>query len=350
MNANNKEKKIKILTLAYALAVVVLGLLALFAIAIYGFGADNQLTKKAARIFPYPAAVMDGVHIISLNNLEENVVAVKRFYENQDFGSVGLKVDFATADGRKRLKIKERDLLTKMIENRIVEMLANKQGIVLTKQAVDQEVNKRIAEFGSGTDLTDNLQRLYGWSLEDFKERIVQPDMYKTMLAEKVRQNGTSGAQAKTKIDQAALDLKAKKDFSEVAKKYSEGESAGSGGELGWFSADQMLPEIATVAFNMKKGGTSDVIESSLGYHIIQVEDIKIEDEVNKLKLRQIFVRTQNFSDWLLEQEKNIKIWIPLKDFKWNKEAGVVEFTNNDLQQFESELDKNSPDEASMIF
>lgn len=346
----NFNKKIKISTALYAVAVLIIACIVLMGILIYGFGMDNQVTQKSAQIFPYPAAVISGVNFISLNSLETNLRAVKRFYENQDFGSIGLQVDFTTTDGQKRLKVKEKDVLEKMIENRIIEILANKNGIVLTKDAIVQEVSKQLAQYGNQEDLTDKLQRLYGWTINDFEEKIVKPDMYKSKLAEKLKQVNADSAQAKTKIGKAAADLKNNKSFADAAKDYSEGDSAKNGGELGWFSADQMLPELSLVAFSMKKGDTSDVIESPLGYHIIQIEDKKAESGIDKVRLKQIFVRTQSFPEWLLEQEKNIKIYVPLKDFYWNKDGGNLEFKNNDLKQFEDNLDKNSPNDASILF
>jgi len=348
--SKDSNKKIKITTALYAVAILIIACIVLMGVLIYGFGMDNQITQKSAQIFPYPAAVIDGVNFISLKSVETNLRAVKRFYENQDFGSIGLQVDFTTADGQKRLKVKEKDLLGKMIENRIIEILANKNGIVLTKDSINQEVAKQLAQYGNQEDLTDKLQRLYGWTINDFEEKIVKPDMYKNRLAEKLKQTDPSIIQAKTKIEQAAADLKAKKDFADVAKNYSDGDSAKNGGELGWFSADQMLPELSVAAFNMKKDDISDVIESSLGYHIIQLEDKKTENNVDKVRLKQIFVRTRSFPDWLLEQEKSIKIYIPLKDFYWNKDGGNMEFKNNELKQFEENLDKNSPNDASVLF
>jgi parvulin-like peptidyl-prolyl isomerase len=346
----NASKKVKISTIVYAIAVLLISLVIIFAVLIFGFGMDNQVTQKATQIFPYPAAVIDGVNFISLKSVETNLKAVKRFYENQDFGSIGLGVDFNTADGQKRLKLKEKGLLGKMIENRVIEILANKNGISLTKESINQEVNKQLAQYGSQKDLTENLQRLYGWTINDFEERIVKPDMYKNKLADKLKQTDASVVQAKAKIEQAVSDLKANKDFVAAVKNYSDGGSAKNDGELGWFSADQMLPELSVAAFRMKKNDISDVIESPLGFHIIQVEDRKTEGDVDKVRLRQVFVRAKSFPDWLLEQEKNIEIYVPLKDFYWNKDSGTLEFKNDQLKQFEDNLDKNSPNDASVLF
>ena len=62
--------------------------------------------------------------------------------------------------------------------------------------------------------------------------------------------------------------------FSEMAKKYSEGPSAPNGGELGWFGKGQMIPEFETVAFKGEVGKVyPEIVKSKFGYHIIFVED-----------------------------------------------------------------------------
>lgn len=346
----HKDKKVKVSTIAYTVALLTIGLLFFVGALVYGFGVNNSLTQKIEKIFPYPAGMIDGVHFVTINNLNKNVKAVKKFYESQDFASIGLNVDFTTVDGEKRLKIKERDILTKMIENRVIEILANQRGIVLTKENITQEIQSRISSGKSQQEILDNLQKLYGWGIADFESKIVKPDLYKEKLAENIRKNDPSNKKSKEKIEQALAELNKTKNFAEVAKKYSEGESAKNGGELGWFSADQMLPEIAISAYSLKKGEISEIIESELGYHIVQVEDKKTENGIDKAQLRQIFVRTKNFADWLLEQEKDMKIYIPLKGLYWNKDNGRVEFNNEEMKKFEEKLNQNSPNDASVLF
>lgn len=88
-----------------------------------------------------------------------------------------------------------------------------------------------------------------------------------------------AGAEAKTKAHQLAekalARIKTGEDFGKVAKDISEDASAGKGGELGWFKQGDMVPAFDTAVFAMKKGETSDIVESPFGYHIIQLEDIR---------------------------------------------------------------------------
>ena len=336
-----ENKKVKISTILYALAVIIIGLIVVFGISIYGFGADNKLVRGVENIFPYPAAVIDGVHFLTIRELQNNVDAVRKFYENQDFSKLGIKVDFNSEDGKKMLRIKERDSLVKMIENKIIEIAANKKGIKITDAMISEEIAGKRSQSGTADGLENNLKNLYGWTIDDFKEKIVKPDMYKKALAADMQNNDTAWISAKKKIDQAKADLDGKKDFASVATSVSEGDSAKQGGELGWFSYDQMLPEIASVALTADVNKPSEIIKSSLGYHIIKVEDRKTENGVEKVKLSQIFVRAKTFSDWLLEQEKNAKITVLMKGMTWNNDGGI-DFTESDMKTFEENANKDT--------
>jgi hypothetical protein len=186
--------------------------------------------------------------------------------------------------------------------------------------------------------------------LEDFKEKIDKPDMYKKNLSKYIQEGDVETMTSKKKAEEALTELKNGKSFEDVASTYSESESAKKGGSLGWLSPDQMIPEIAVSASLMQKGKISEVLESPLGFHILKLEDKKVENGVEMFKISQILVRTKNLSDWLMEQEKNIKIYVPLFDFYWDNEKQIVRFKNKELEDFEKNLDANSEGDASMMF
>jgi peptidyl-prolyl cis-trans isomerase C len=68
-------------------------------------------------------------------------------------------------------------------------------------------------------------------------------------------------------------ELKKGADFAELAKKKSKDPGASDGGDLGFFTKDQMVPEFSTVAFALEPGKISDPVKSQFGWHLIKVEE-----------------------------------------------------------------------------
>ncbi len=67
--------------------------------------------------------------------------------------------------------------------------------------------------------------------------------------------------------------LKGGADFATLAKEKSKDPGAAEGGDLGYFTKEQMVPEFADVAFKLGKGQLSDPVKTQFGWHIIKVED-----------------------------------------------------------------------------
>ena len=63
--------------------------------------------------------------------------------------------------------------------------------------------------------------------------------------------------------------------FEDLAKKYSLDGSKDYGGDLGYFTAAEMVPEFSKAAFALKVGETSQPVKTDFGWHIIRLEDRK---------------------------------------------------------------------------
>jgi peptidyl-prolyl cis-trans isomerase C len=72
----------------------------------------------------------------------------------------------------------------------------------------------------------------------------------------------------------AALDeVKKGADFTEVSKKRSTGPTAATGGDLGFFTKDKMVPEFAEAAFKLQPGQVTEApVQTQFGWHVIKVE------------------------------------------------------------------------------
>jgi len=71
--------------------------------------------------------------------------------------------------------------------------------------------------------------------------------------------------------------LKSGADFATLAKQKSKDPGAAEGGELGYFTKDQMVPEFAEAAFKLDKGQISDPVKTQFGWHVTEVEDKRIK-------------------------------------------------------------------------
>jgi peptidyl-prolyl cis-trans isomerase C len=71
--------------------------------------------------------------------------------------------------------------------------------------------------------------------------------------------------------------LKNGADFAALAKQKSKDPGAAEGGDLGYFTKDQMVPEFAEAAFKLDKGQISGPIKTQFGWHIIKVEDKRVK-------------------------------------------------------------------------
>lgn len=67
--------------------------------------------------------------------------------------------------------------------------------------------------------------------------------------------------------------LKGGADFNELAKKSTDGPSAHTGGDLGYFSRGQMVKAFEDAAFALEPGQISAPVKSEFGWHVIKVED-----------------------------------------------------------------------------
>lgn len=129
------------------------------------------------------------------------------------------------------------------------------------------------AAFLQNAKISDaELQKEYQENLDSFRtpERVrVRHILIKTQGKPK-----EDAPKLKEKAEDLLKQIKAGADFAELAKKNSEDTgSAVKGGELGFVTHGQMVPNFEKAAFSLKPGETSAVVETEYGYHILQAEE-----------------------------------------------------------------------------
>jgi hypothetical protein len=341
------ENKAKIKKAALFIAIALI-FIVVFLLVFYFINPFKGVNKKFFEIIPYPVALVDG-DIITTRRLLSEESSLKKFYEIQDFSKVGLRIDFKTESGRERLKIKEKEIFNKIVENILIEKIANSKNIVTTKDEAENELVNKAEEMGNTENLALNLRKLYDWSLRDFRDKVILPRLYLSKLIDYYENEVSKNDKENSKIKTAYQKLNEKKsNFEEISKEYSEGETAKEGGLLGWFKKEHLAKNIAEKAYSMQPGEFSEIIRTPLGSHIIYLDEVKGEGGDKEVKLKQIFTEEGSFLNWLKKEKSEYNVKIFARDFFWDKEALRIKFSDSSMEEKEQELRNNSNGDPSL--
>jgi peptidyl-prolyl cis-trans isomerase D len=234
--------------------------------------------------------VKNDILLGKLRNLTTGGVLVTDAEVHQEFEKRNTKVKFEYAVLRK-------DDLLKQVQPNEAELKAfyehNKatyNNSIPEKRKVRYAVLDMAKTMAETAVSREDLQAYYDQHREDYRvpEQVsVSHILIKTPLP------GTDGKvdakgveEARKKAEDILKQLKAGGNFGELAKKHSEDPGSGkNGGSLGWIGRGRTVPEFEKAAFSLAQGSTSDLVQSSYGFHIIRVDDkqaahVKPLDEV----------------------------------------------------------------------
>ena len=314
-----------------------------------------QIILIFSLLIPFPAAgrVLDSVvgvvdgEVITLSDLDEAMP----WYGKANIINEGNPLD-------KELKLRQarKEVLDMLIEERLLQRVAQRFGI----KVEDAEVDKTIEQMQQGANATNEAmaQELaaQGFTPEGYhhflkaqirKSRIIEAAIKPTvsMAEDKIReyyQNHKNNylfpqvrvsqiliqvpteatpkdwEQAKEKVETVLQSLKKGTPFEELASRYSDDKTtASSGGDLGFFKKGEMIPMLEAVVFRMKVGEVSEVIQSTQGFHLLKVTDIRPGSiapfEEIKAQVTEDYYReevTKLYAKWLddLKNRSNVEV------------------------------------------
>lgn len=186
-------------------------------------------------------------------------------------------IAFSTDSLKKQVKLSPEDIEKFFNANRAAFRMPEKRSFEVL--VANEE------KIGASINLSDDeLRKLYASSLDRYRtgERV----MARHILLMTQNKSADDTKKLEAKAADLLKQVKAGGDFAEVAKKNSDDPgSAPKGGDLGWVTKGQMVPNFEATAFSLKKGEISNVIKTEYGFHIVQVTDredarVKPFDEV----------------------------------------------------------------------
>lgn len=172
-------------------------------------------------------------------------------------------------------------VLQALVDRLLLAQAARAAGPTLTEAELDARIGELAAARGGneamGVWLAEN-----GYTVASFKRSLEIDVMAARQVATLSNAVGDSAEQVhaahilvatREEADTLLADLASGEDFAALAETTSlDGSTRLAGGDLGWFPQGYLLvPEVEAAAWALAPGETSDVIQSSLGYHIVRV-------------------------------------------------------------------------------
>lgn len=183
-----------------------------------------------------------------------------------------------------KFKVSKKEFLKNLIDLELTSQEALKKGLDQDKK-LQYDIKILLSQHLLEKEVYSKFDKLK-ISEKDLKKYFKQsPEIRVSHILFKVDEK-TNEEQVKKKALSVLEKAKAGEDFSELAKKYSEGPSAKNGGDLDYFTKDSMNSEFSDAAFNLKKvGEISPLVKSKYGYHIIKLTQIRDFKSADKRRL-----------------------------------------------------------------
>jgi peptidyl-prolyl cis-trans isomerase SurA len=130
------------------------------------------------------------------------------------------------------------------------------------------EVSPDLIRTNDGFEIVRLVDRRAGQGTSADAPKLVQTHVRHILLRVG---DGMSEPQARQKLLDIKSQIAAGGDFSKFAHTYSQDGSSSQGGDLGWISPGETVPEFERAMNSLQDGQISDPVRSEYGYHLIQV-------------------------------------------------------------------------------
>ena len=237
------------------------------------------------------------------------------------------------------------EYLEYMIERLVVEQEVKRQGIRVDALEVERAIDRKRESLGLTEDEFFRALAMQGMSMDEYREQVKDQLITFRLVSQEVRGEievteeeirtyylqhpeqfveedklylrhifipipADGGVLAEQRVvnqlETVKIDIKQGASFEEMAKQWSKSPTASSGGKLGWFTLDELLPEFREQARSLQPGQMSPVFIHGQGAHLILLEQRKkgsrIPMEEVRDKIRDIIFQQetmQRYGLWL---------------------------------------------------
>lgn len=285
--------------LLISVSVLIIGIISFFAyvtLSLYKFNSSSTFLYRVTQVLPLPVAKA-GSQLVDYENYLFELRHYKHYYESQ------LKLDFKTPEGKEQLDAFKKQALDKVINDAYIKQLAEKYNLSVSDRELDEQIEIVRAQNRLGNSeqvFEDVLKDYWGWSVDDFRRTLRQQ-----ILAQKVV--ATLDTATRERAEQALGELKSGKEFSDVAKKYSDEQATKTrGGDFGNIERTNrdLTAKTVEALFNLKPGQYSEII--NIGYSLEIVKNIENADD-GRIHGAHIIFNFQNVEEYLKDYKDQEK-------------------------------------------
>ena len=168
------------------------------------------------------------------------------------------------------------------------------------KYKKSDQINLKYVQIKPEDFVTDEQIKAYYEKTKDQYSEVTEVTarhiLKKVAEGSSLDEKGKIRQQAAELLEMIKTEVEAGKSFAELAQVHSEGPSASNGGSLGSFGRGKMVKPFETACFDeLDIGEISGLVETSFGFHIIKLEDKKVNmqtfDEV-KQEIKTLLIKT----------------------------------------------------------
>jgi parvulin-like peptidyl-prolyl isomerase len=279
--------------------------------------------EETATSAPEPTATPTTEPVAALvNGTSISLEAYEHQVSRYEASMVAAGEDLDKPEGKEALAQGRQWVLNLMIEQVLIEQAAAEEGITVTDDELQATIDSLREEIGD-EDFNAWLEK-EGMSLEQMRERL-RSDMIATKMANRIAESVPQTADhvharhillaTREEAERILSQLEAGEDFATLAREHSNDVSTRDvGGDLGFFPPGVLTSDaVETAAFALQPGQVSGVVESELGFHVVQVVERMPDQDVSPENLR--LLRDKAVRGWLNELRESADIQIFVEDF-----------------------------------
>ncbi len=258
-----------------------------------------------------------------------------------------LKKEYSGEELTAKIEETRNEFLNQMVEDKLILQEAKRRGVVVEEAEIDDRLKDVEMRFPSTGDFNNEIEKI-GLTVAILRSRYKEQLMMAKLVTHEIKDKvvvtpaeiseyydkhseelkapesvhlksimirfdeATTESLAKQKADDICRLIKEGRDFSDLAKQYSQGAKAAEGGDLGLVPKGQMREEFDGAIFTLKPGEVSLPLKTDTGYYIFKVEEKKdaylqplseVRDDIENIMFKE--KAEKKYKEWMAKLKRD---------------------------------------------